>query len=143
MKPEEIKKLIETTIQNELEYYWVYILISALLAVFAAFFIEYFKNRGKNLATKKDIKDITHKIESVKSEIQKQQEIEKQKRQLKYDALLNALIIIDAHLSHFLKASEGQRISKQYASTEDVRKCHNNLILTCENTELFISVRKF
>lgn len=97
---------------------------------------SYLTEKGKNLATKEDIGTITQKIEEVKAEIQNTQEIEKQKRQLKYDALLNSLTLIDAHLSHSLLPFLEQKIKKQYATTEEARKCHNNLILTCENKEV-------
>ncbi len=100
---------------------------------------SYLLEKGKNLATKEDISEITHKVEEVKSKIQNQQDVEKQKRQLKYDALLNSLTLIDAHLSHYLKPSEGQKIKKQFASVEEARKCHNNLILTCEDKDILES----
>jgi len=44
--------------------------------------------------------------------------------------------LIDAHLSHTLIPPEGQQITKQFATTEEARTCHNNLILTCEDTKV-------
>lgn len=136
MTPDEIKKLIETTIQDSTKTYWIYIVISIAFTIIIVYGIEYFKTKGQNLATKQDIEIITTKIEQVKADIQNNQAIEQQKRELKYNALLNSLNLIDAHLSHFLLPTGQQKITKQYASTEEVRKCHNNLILSCENTEI-------
>ncbi len=136
MNPEEVKKIIETVIDNKMEYYWVYLLASVFLSLSTVFLFQYLKDKGKNYATKQDIADITRKIEDVKAEIQNQQEVEKQKRQLKYDALLQSLTLMDAVLSHLLIPAEDQKIKKQYASTEEARKCHSSLILTCENTDI-------
>jgi len=136
MNPEEIKKIIETVIDDKIGYYWVYLILSVILSLLTVFVFQYLKEKGRNYATKKDIKDITRKIEDVKAEIQNQQEVEKQKRQLKYDALLQSLTLMDAHLSHLLIPMEGQKIKKQFATVEEARKCHSSLILTCENTEI-------
>jgi len=136
MNPEQLQKLIETAIENKIEYYWVYPLFYVLSALITTFLFQYLKDKGKNYATKQDIAEITRKVEEVKAGIQNQQDVEKQKRQLKYDALLNALTLIDAHLSQALIPSQGQKIKKQYATTEETRKCHSDLILTCENAEI-------
>ncbi|MCV9927026.1 hypothetical protein OIU83_05160 [Flavobacterium sp. LS1R49] len=136
MTPEEIEKILRKVIENETEYYWFYILLAILFCLTTTSLIQFLMEKGKNYATKQDITNITQKIEDVKAKIQNQQEVEKQKRQLKYDAILLSLTIMDANLSHILIPSEGQKIKKQYASTEDARKCHNNLILTCENVEI-------
>ena len=136
MNPEEIKKIIENVLDNKIEYYWVYLILSVLLSLVTVFLFQYLKDKGTNYATKQDIADITRKIEEVKSEIQNQQEVEKQKRQLKYDALLQSLTLMDANLSHLLIPGEGQKIKKQFATIEEARKCHSSLILTCENTDI-------
>jgi hypothetical protein len=107
-----------------------------LCGLYLALFKSYFTEKGKNLATLEDIEDITKKVEEVKSEIQKQQLVEKQKRDLKYNALLNSLTLIDAHYSQLLAPGPGQKIKRQHATTEEARRCHNDLILTSENIEL-------
>lgn len=66
------------------------------------------------------------------------QEIKSQKRQLKYDALLQSLTLIDALFSNIIELTEEQKdkwgtIKKQYSTVEEARKCHSNLILTCDN----------
>ena len=96
---------------------------------------EFFKTKGQNLATKQDIGEITKEVEQIKSTINISQEIDKQKRELKVKSLLNSLTIIDAFISQKYNAN-GSIIDKQNSSTEEVRSCHNNLILTCEDTSI-------
>ena len=83
MSPEEIQKIVEYTIQRE--NYWVYILVSVVLSLIAVFIFQYFTEKAKNYATKQDIEEITNKIEEIKAKIQSNQEITKQKRELKYN----------------------------------------------------------
>jgi len=45
------------------------LILNFLLTLYAIFFKEYFKEKGKNLATKEDIESITEKIEVVKNEL--------------------------------------------------------------------------
>lgn len=135
MTPEEIKALIERTISGSVKYYWIYLVISFFVGIALTIGVEYFKQKGQNIATKQDISIITEKIEQVKAQIQNNQEIEKQKRELKFKSLLSSLTIIDAFFSHKYNAN-GKVFDKQNSSTEEVRTCHNNLILTCENTEI-------
>ena len=134
MNSDEINKLVETIVAEKTKYYWLYPLASIVIAIVGAYLLDFSKEKGKNLATKQDIQIITNKIETVKADIQNQQETEKLKRELKYNALLNSLTIIDCFLSNFI-ISKDSEISKQYSTVEETRKCHNNLILTCENPE--------
>lgn len=130
MTPEQIKEIIEKAIANE--NYWIYILISAVFSLLIAFGLE----KLKNYATKTDITDITQKIEDVKAEIQKNQEIEKQKRELKYNAILKSLELIDARVSNFII---DPTITKQHATTKETRECHSRLILTCIEQQIIKS----
>ncbi|MCF8356053.1 MAG: hypothetical protein K9H48_16500 [Melioribacteraceae bacterium] len=72
MKPDEIQTIIETAIKNEIKYFWVYIILSVVIGIAGTYIFEYFKQKGKNLATKSDIKVLTEKVEDVKSEYVKQ-----------------------------------------------------------------------
>lgn len=92
---------------------------------------KYFEEKGKNLATKEDIEEITQKVESVKAEISRSQLVFQAKYQMKHEACLEALALVDAHFSHTLQDPDGREIVKQFASTEQARACHNKLILTC------------
>ncbi|MGM0444293.1 MAG: hypothetical protein ACQEQV_08915 [Fibrobacterota bacterium] len=106
------------------------------LFLFKDMLFSYSKTKGKNLATKEDISEITKLAEEIKEDIHNRQEIEAQKRQLKYDAIMSALKLIDAHLSHYLLSTGQKDISKQTVDIETARACHNSLILTCEDTEI-------
>lgn len=136
MTPEQIKELIQKTISGSFKYYWLYFALSVIVSILAALLTSYIKQKGQNLATKQDIANITLKVEEVKADVQKGQEVEKLKRELKYKSLLSSLSIIDAYFSQVFTPPPGGHIKKQIATTEDVRTCHNNLILTCENTEV-------
>lgn len=135
MTPEEIKIVIDKTISSSNKYYWIYILIIFLLQILTSLGVTFFSKKGENLATRQDIAIITEKIEQVKAQIQSNQEVEKQKRELKFKSLLNSLSIIDAFLSYKLKSNHID-VDKQYSTTEEVRTCHNNLVLTCENIKI-------
>lgn len=100
------------------------------------FFGEYLKQKAENLATKEDIGKITREIESVKAQISREERILKAKYELKYNACLDALALIDAFFSHALRDPDGKPITKENRSTVDARQCHNKLILTCENPVL-------
>jgi len=55
MTPEDIKTILETVIENKTKYFWVYILISVILALASAFILEFIKTKTRNFATKSDI----------------------------------------------------------------------------------------
>ena len=92
-----------------------------------SYFPKYLEEKGKNLATKEDIEEITRKIEGVKAEIEENKLIFQKKYQLKHEACLDALSLIDAHLSHTLQPRNDEEIIKQYATTEHARTVHNKL----------------
>jgi hypothetical protein len=55
----------------ELEVFQIILeVILILLALYLAFFKSYFQEKGKNLATKEDIGEVTQEIESVKNKFQ-------------------------------------------------------------------------
>jgi len=104
-----------------------------------SYLAKYLEEKGKNLATKQDIEEVTHKIESVKAEIARGQAIQTKKYELKYQACLDALAIMDPHLSHMdWKSPEGREleVTKQFTTAEQARACHSRLILSCEDTQL-------
>jgi hypothetical protein len=106
--------------------------IVLLLAV-REFGFSYLTERGKNLATKQDVEEITAKIETVKAEIEAGQAIEAAKRQLKYEACLQALSMIDAQFAYQF---QGANTTPQPADTVKVRECHNKLILSCDDADI-------
>jgi len=115
----------------------VFILGLALASWFLkSYFPKYLEEKGKNLATKEDIEEITRKVESVKAEIEESKLIFQKKYQLKHEACLDALSLIDAHFSHTIQSPKDGEIVKQYATTEHARTVHNKLILSCENKDI-------
>ena len=80
MTPEDIKTILETVIENKIRYFWVYILISVILALASAFVFELIKTKAHNFATKSDIDTLTDKVESVKYDYLKK--IEEYKKEL-------------------------------------------------------------
>ena len=77
-----------------------------------SFLSPYLQEKGKNLATKEDIESITKKVENIKAEIEKYQSIFQAKYQLKFEVCLEALKIVDAHLSHKFAPQNGLSITK-------------------------------
>jgi hypothetical protein len=137
MKLEENKKLIESIIPHKKASPIIILGLAVLVGVISSLVTSFANQKGQNLATKQDIAGITAKVEEIKASIQNSQEIEKQKRELKYKAILTSLNIIDANISHVkvLDKSVG-KISPQSVSIEEIRSCHSNLILTCDNPEI-------
>jgi hypothetical protein len=117
--------------------------ILALVGVVAIVYLvrqglpAYVSEKGKNLATKEDIEDITRKVENVKTELSGISAVEEQKRKLKYDACLDALSVIDAHFSQLFAALKP---TPQAVSTVRVREAHTKLILSCNDIRI---VEKF
>lgn len=138
MNEEQIQAVVKTAIEKSvgMDAWQIIFLIVASSA--AAFFGAYLKEKAKSTATKEDIEEITRKIEGVKLELGKNKEIDSIKYNLRYDACLESLSLIDAHLSHSLIPPEEGDIVKQYAYTKEARECHSKLILSCENTEIVI-----
>lgn len=69
-----LDSLVREIVQNEFLTNWRYWAILALIVFVATsigtFVTGYFRKRGENLATRRDIEEITRKIEQVKEEIQ-------------------------------------------------------------------------
>src|SRR5882724_8673979 len=70
-----IKKLVEEAIrEHDSEQQWIYVsavLILFLVSAAGAYFGSYLKRKGENLATKEDIKELTHLTEQVRNEYAK------------------------------------------------------------------------
>jgi len=136
MKEEQLYAVVEAAIKDSegMEIWQVVMLVMA--SAVAAFCGSFFKEKAKSSVTKQDIEEITRKIEGVKLELGKSKEIESIKYNLRYDACLLSLNLVDASLSHILTADNGAVIVKQHASTKEARECHSKLILSCVNIDL-------
>ncbi|MGB8952602.1 MAG: hypothetical protein WCC06_08035 [Candidatus Aminicenantales bacterium] len=100
---------------------------------------SYLKKKGENLATKEDIRDITQKVESVKIDLNKLDRINEKKYELKYNACMKLLTIVDAQFNHIInKDNDGRpvNIDKQYTTEVEARQCHNELLITIDNNEI-------
>jgi hypothetical protein len=136
MTSEELKAVLTAVLDNSagMTVWQIFALVTA--AAMAAFFGAYLSEKAKSVATKEGIAEITSKIENVKRSVDAIRTVDVTKYQLKYEACLEALRIIDAHLSHSLVPPPGGKIAKQYASTEEARNCHSRLVVACESTDL-------
>ena len=93
MTPEDLQKIINTAIENEFEYYWLYWLIiiatSIIVSIIATLITSYLKEKAKNLATKEDIQEITNKVESVKQEYKKEFDLIQKQNDAHFSELKN------------------------------------------------------
>ena len=136
MEIQEVKNHFESLFKEKTKYYWLYIVLSALIGGVGGYLSSYASQKGENWATKQDIEEITKKVEEVKKNTELAQALEIEKRKLKYEAILSALNLIDAHFSHVLTENVPKLPVKQYSTTVEARKCHNNLILTIDNPKI-------
>lgn len=124
------------------------------LFIFRKYLFSYSSEKGKNLATKEDIQEITRKIESVKSvysvDLERMKallsESSHQKNAVwltKKDACLKALNVANAVLSHYQYSNvpEGG-IVPQKESIESIRACFNELACTCEDPDVIKQLKK-
>ncbi|MGP9690381.1 hypothetical protein ACT3S4_00965 [Psychrobacter sp. AOP30-A2-5] len=121
---------------------------------FKKYLFSYSSEKGKNLATKEDIEEITRKIENVKSEYLIELETVRvelskslhQKNEvwiMKRNACLKALNLANAILSNYkyTNISEGD-MTPQRESIESARSCFNELACTCEGSEVIKELKK-
>ena len=98
MPPEQIQNAVETAIsQGNLFPWWSYILFIFLSGT-TCYFAVYLREKGKNLATKKDIGEITSEIEKVKLKYSK----ESHKFQVAYSGLLKKRAEVIEELYHLI-----------------------------------------
>ncbi len=75
MEPEELRKIVESVIEEKVFFQWWHYVILLLFTAASAFFGSFLRQKGKNLATQKDISEITKKIEEVRSYYTSQQQL--------------------------------------------------------------------
>jgi len=124
---EEIKTLIQTTIEGKIKYFWVYVLLSGIIALIGVYSIQFFKNKGGNLATKQDIADITQKIESLKYDYQKKPRLDSHELALNkelYDAL-NEFQNCVRPAFNYKSEEEWDKFTPEFEQTENtINKLH-------------------
>lgn len=139
MNPQDIQETVLMIVKDQNSIQLSIIIGSIFLAFIFQLIAVYYKARSLNKATREDIGKITSIVEDVKIKFNSLIETEKLKRDLKYEALQKSLNLIDSYISHFILDST---ITKQYSTAEETRKCHNSLILTCDNNEIISTFEK-
>lgn len=87
MNPADIQKIFEEALKQSSPFEWWHFVLFFVLPLAGGYIGSYFRQKGKNLATKEDIETITKEIESVKFEFAKELESIKEHNQLKLAAL--------------------------------------------------------
>lgn len=105
---------------------WIYIIVNAIMFILLVLFIKhlfpsYMREKGKNLATKEDIQEITRKTEEVQKEFKEDFELFTSDVKFKYDfyyeqyaklySKLYAIIAQSEYVRQFIKAKNKQDIS--------------------------------
>lgn len=101
---------------------WIYTIIVFILGLFTNQFLsKYTSEKGKNLATKEDIKKITELTESVKTNFDKKFEIFSLDRKYKYElyhkqytelySKLYVILIQSEYIRHFLELKRNEKLS--------------------------------
>lgn len=107
---------------------------------------SYMKEKGKNLATKEDIQDLTALTEEIKVLYQTQQYRYEHIYDIKKEVIQESLDVLDDYFSWETFSSGVIPIRKDMDEKEltlKVRKCYNQLVLTCESNvlpELFLKM---
>ena len=146
MKADKLHEVLEPVIPNSngMEYWQIIIFIA--IGAIVAYIGSYLKEKGKNNASKEDIKEITENVEAIKHQLNETNRIKSKKYKLKYQACMDALCILDAQLSHVMLSNNDEKIPErdiQPLEIKTMRECHNRLILSIDDQkiiQLFMSI---
>lgn len=132
--------ITETLIESPYPF-WLTILLFLVISGSIQLFISFLRERGKNLATKKDISDITNKIESVKDSYNKALEAHKIELQKEFEShkyIMNLCFSMDKEIIQKLMAF--QKANSQYTidSSDETE-----LIQSIQNLYETLSTYKF
>lgn len=121
--------------------FWLTILLFSVISGGIQLIISFLRERGKNLATKKDISDITDKIESVKDSYNKALETHKIELQKEFESHKYIMT-----LCHSLDNTLLQYIASclKADAEKDIEDCDNDESLLTSNNKLssFLSTYK-
>jgi hypothetical protein len=67
MTPEQLQQYVDASLKQRDQFNLVFYPLTIVLSIGGAWLISYFREKGKNLATKEDISEITTKVESIKA----------------------------------------------------------------------------
>ena len=73
MTASEIQVLIQNALAQHPMYSWQYPVLLILAMAFVGYFGAYLREKGKNPATKEDVKAITEQIETIRSDLKKEE----------------------------------------------------------------------
>ena len=152
MQPEQIYETIKKALEEGVSLNLWSLLLLGILALLGSFLGSYVQTKGKHLATKEDVEEITKRVESIKSEYAKQLELlvqehriflhgQERKHELSVAALDRRLA---AHQEAYALWWELMgSASKRDTAGAAVLRCqewwvHNSLYLSPEAREAFI-----
>lgn len=69
MTPEQLQQYVDAALKQRDQFNLVLYPLTIVLSVGGAWLISYLREKGKNLATKEDVSEITTKVESIKAEL--------------------------------------------------------------------------
>ncbi|HSY18034.1 MAG TPA: hypothetical protein VK815_06855 [Candidatus Acidoferrales bacterium] len=69
MTPEQLQQYVEAALKQRDQFNLVFYPLTIVLSIGGAWLISYVRAKGKNLATKEDISEITRKVESIKTDL--------------------------------------------------------------------------
>lgn len=110
------------------------IAIYVIYRLFKNYVPSYFEEKGKNLATKQDIAEITRKTEEVQKEFKEGFELFSSDVKFKYDFFnrqysklyckLYAIVIQSEYVRHYIKLTDGQELSFDDTPFIEISKTH-------------------
>ncbi|MCO8250207.1 hypothetical protein [Comamonas thiooxydans] len=109
--------------------------VGALLQYWLA---PYMKERAKNSALAIDVARLTELTDQVKKNLDRIEKVYDKKYQMKHDACLDALKIVDARISTIFTENnpDESKVDRQYSTIEETRHTHNRLVLSVDNPEI-------
>lgn len=69
MTPEQLQQYVDAVLKQRDQFNLVLYPLVIVLSIGGAWLISYFREKGKNLATKEDISEITQKVESIRADL--------------------------------------------------------------------------
>lgn len=127
----------------ELPYpFWITIILFAIISGLIQCIISFFIEKGKNLATKKDISDITNKIESVKDNYNKT--LESYKIELQKEFEIHRYVVGLCHsLDNILLKHISSCLQSESRSPIGFYENDNKLLNENSKLSLFLSTYKY
>lgn len=133
--------ITETLIESPYPF-WITIILFAIISGLIQCIISFFIEKGKNLATKKDISDITNKIESVKDNYNKT--LESYKIELQKDFETHRYIVGLCHsLDNILLKHISSCLQSESRSPIGFYENDNKLLNENSKLSLFLSTYKY